>query len=82
MKKMMILFAAFISMNTFAQFKEPGFSNETVRNGIIDQSSGSLFGFLDSDNFVMRHSNQITDQGHTLGLQPVPRYRYYYHNVP
>ena len=56
MKKMVILIAVIISMNTFAQFKEPGFSNESVRNGIIDQSSRSLFGFLDSDNFMMRHS--------------------------
>ena len=56
MKKMMILFATIISLNIFAQFKQPGFPNESVRDGIIDHSSGSLFGFLNSDNFAMRHS--------------------------
>ncbi len=73
MKKMMILFAAIISLNVYAQFKEPGFPTESIRDGIIDQSSGSLFGFLNSDSFMMRHSFNMSysafgNQGLALGV--------------
>lgn len=70
---MMILFAAIISLNVYAQFKEPGFPTESIRDGIIDQSSGSLFGFLNSDSFMMRHSFNMSysafgNQGLALGV--------------
>lgn len=73
MKKMVFLFAAFISINVYAQFKEPGFPTQSVKDGIIDQSSGSLFGFLNSDNFMMRHSYNLSyssfgNQGLALGM--------------
>lgn len=73
MKKMMILFAAVISLNSYAQFKEPGFPTESIRDGIVDHSTGSLFGFLNSDNFTMRHSFDMSysafgNQGLALGV--------------
>lgn len=60
MKYVMIVFVTLMSMNTFAQFKEPGFPTEKIEDGIIDHSSGSLFGFLNSDNFQMRHSYNLS----------------------
>ena len=60
MKKFMIFAVFIISMSVSAQFKEPGFPTESVRDGIIDHSSGSLFGFLNSDNFQMKHSYNLS----------------------
>ena len=73
MKKMMILFATIISLNVFAQFKQPGFSTESIRDGIVDHSTGPLFGFLNSDNFSMKHSFNMSysafgNQGLALGV--------------
>lgn len=72
MKNMMFLFFVIFSISIYAQFKEPAFPNERIRDGIIDQSSSSLFGFLNSDNFMMRHSFNMSyssfgNQGLALG---------------
>lgn len=56
MKKHLLLFVIIISSVLNAQFKEPIFQTETPKNGIIDNSSGSLFGFLSDENFSMHHS--------------------------
>ena len=56
MKKYLIVFVVIISSIVNAQFKDPVFPTETPKDGIIDNSSGSLFGFLNSDNFSMHHS--------------------------
>lgn len=69
----MFLLAVFISINVSAQFKEPGFPTQSVKDGIIDQSSNSLFGFLNSDNFMMKHSYNLSyssfgNQGLALGM--------------
>lgn len=60
-------------MSVFAQFKDHGFPTKSVSDGIIDQSAGSLFGFLNSDNFMMRHSFNMSysafgNQGLALGV--------------
>ena len=73
MKKMMILFAAIISLNSYAQFKDSGLPTASIRDGIVNQSTGSLFGFLNSDNFTMRHSFDMSysafgNQGLALGV--------------
>lgn len=56
MKKYLLMFIILIVSIAEAQFKEPVFPNENPKNGITDNSSGALFGFLNSDNFVMHHS--------------------------
>lgn len=73
MKKVVILFAAIMSLNSYAQFKEPGIPTTSVRDGIVDHSVGSLFGFLNSDNFTMRHSFDLSysafgNEGLALGV--------------
>jgi len=73
MKKMMILFAVIISLNVYAQFKEPGFPANSIRDGIVNENSGSLFGFLNSDNFEMKHSYSLSyssfgSEGLALGV--------------
>lgn len=73
MKKMMVLFAVIFSLNIYAQFKEPGFPTRSIKDGIVNENSGSLFGFLNSDNFQMKHSYNLSyssfgNQGLALGM--------------
>ncbi len=56
MKKLILSLFIIISVSINAQFKDPGFTTESPRDGIIKNNSGSLLGFLNSDNFIMRHS--------------------------
>ncbi|MDP2364238.1 MAG: hypothetical protein Q8M94_10785 [Ignavibacteria bacterium] len=56
MKKYLLVFVIIISSVVNAQFKDPVFPTGTPKDGIIDNSSGSLFGFLSSENFSMHHS--------------------------
>lgn len=60
MQKILILFICVFSLSVSAQFKEPGFPSQNIRDGIINQNSGSLFGFLSSENFMMRHSYNLS----------------------
>ena len=41
---------------TFAQFRDSGFETNSVKEGIVTENSNALFGFLNSDDFIMRHS--------------------------
>lgn len=73
MKRYVLLFAVIFSVSIFAQFKDPGFPTKSVRDGIIDQGAGSLFGFLNSENFMMRHSFNMSysafgNHGLALGI--------------
>ena len=57
MKKLVLLLILGIYAGVYAQYKDPGFPTESVKDGIIDPSysSGNLLGFLNSENFHMRH---------------------------
>ena len=57
MKKLILILVLGFYAGVFAQFKDPGFPQETVKDGIIDHSynSNNLFGFLSSENFHMNH---------------------------
>lgn len=57
MKKLTLLIILGFSVAAFAQFKKTGFPTENVMDGIVAQnSSGPLFGFLNSNNFDMHQS--------------------------
>lgn len=56
MKKFLLNAILLFSVSVNAQFKDPAFPTESPKDGIIDNSSSSLFGFLNSDNFSMHHS--------------------------
>ena len=56
MKKIILLALVLISADTFAQFKDKGFDTKSVKEGIVSENSNFLFGFLNSDDFIMRHS--------------------------
>lgn len=60
MKKVLLVLFVF-SLTALAQFKEPGFPAATPTDGIYSKSNSSgLFGFLNSENFQMRHSYNMS----------------------
>ena len=56
MKKYIFIVLSFVAININAQFKEPAFTTESPKDGITRNSSNSLFGFFDTNNFSMHHS--------------------------
>jgi hypothetical protein len=73
MKKLtLIILVLFVSVS-YSQFKDPGFPTSNVKEGIISNSFSPLFGFLNSDNFQMKHSYSLSyssfaGQGLALGV--------------
>lgn len=73
MKKLLILFVLGFSLTAFAQYKDSGVTNTDIRDGLFAKPSGSLFGFLNSDNFIMHQSYSLSystagSQGMALGV--------------
>jgi hypothetical protein len=62
MKKLVLMLFLSFCAGVFAQYKDPGFPTETVKDGIIDHSytSGNLFGFLNPENFHMNHQFSLS----------------------
>ena len=56
MKKYLFALIVLISFSINAQFKDPVFETEKPKDGIMNNSSNSLFGFINPDNFSMHHS--------------------------
>lgn len=56
MKKYLLTIFVLLSMSVFGQFKDPVFETEKPKDGILNNSSNSLFGFINPDNFSMHHS--------------------------
>jgi len=71
MKKLVLILFLGLYAGVFAQFKDPGFPTETVKDGILDHSysSGNLFGFLSSENFHMNHQFNLSYS--TFGNQSI-----------
>jgi hypothetical protein len=68
----LLLILIFTSLSAFGQFKDDGLNQPKVKEGIVDQSSEFAFGFLNSENFLMRHSFSLSyssfgGQGMSLG---------------
>ena len=74
MKNLIMMFVVIVSMTTWAQFKGSSFPTTDVRDGIVAQSSNSLFGFINPENFKMSQSYSMSystlgsGQGLALGV--------------
>ena len=71
MKNILLVMILILTTRTFAQFKDSGFETNSVKEGIVSENSNSLFGFLNSDDFIMRHSfslNYSTFAGQGMSL--------------
>ncbi len=56
MKKILFVLFVLASVSINAQFKDPVFETEKPKDGIINNNSNSLFGFINPENFSMHHS--------------------------
>jgi len=56
LKKTIILFVLLFTSYVIAQFRDNGLEPKSVKDGIVTENSNFLFGFLNSDDFIMRHS--------------------------
>lgn len=56
MHKYILIIVGFVAININAQFKDPSFPTESPKDGITRNSSNSLLGFIDTNNFSMHHS--------------------------
>jgi len=73
MKKILVIFVLIFAGTAFSQFKEPAFPTARIDDGIINHDTGSLFGFLHSDNFSMKQSFSMSyssfgNQGLAMGV--------------
>ena len=71
MKNLLVMLILLSATFTFAQFRDSGFETNSVKEGIVSENSNSLFGFLNSDDFIMRHSfslNYSTFAGQGMSL--------------
>jgi len=70
--KKFLLLIVFISASlTFGQYKDKGIEPPSVKEGITTENSGGILGFLNSDDFIMRHSfslNYTTFAGQSISL--------------
>lgn len=55
MKKGILFFVLVAATFVFGQFKDPVFPTETPKDGITDKSSNYILGFINPDNFSMKH---------------------------
>jgi len=58
-KKLLLLFVLVASTVTFSQYKETGIEQPSIKEGIVTDNSNAIFGFLNSDDFIMRHSFSV-----------------------
>jgi hypothetical protein len=56
LKKTLILFVLISTSCAIAQFRDNSLEPKSVKDGIVTENSNLLFGFLNSDDFIMRHS--------------------------
>ena len=71
MKNILLVIFLISTTASFAQFKDSGFETNSVKEGIVSENSNAIFGFLNSDDFIMRHSfslNYATSGGQVMSL--------------
>lgn len=55
-KKLLLIFVLIASSGIYAQFKDTGIEQPSPKEGIVTENSNAILGFLNSDDFIMRHS--------------------------
>lgn len=56
MKLSVLIILAILIMPVYGQYKNTGTQPPSVKDGIVSGDQNFLFGFLNSENFLMRHS--------------------------
>jgi hypothetical protein len=60
MKKIVLIFVLISAFTTVAQYKDVGIEQPSVKEGIVTENSGNILGFLNSEDFIMRHSFNLS----------------------
>jgi hypothetical protein len=60
MKYSVVILLLIISASVFGQFRDDGSQKHSVKEGIISEDQNYLFGFINPDNFLMRHSFNVS----------------------
>lgn len=61
MKKLLVLMIVALIGTGYSQFRQDGLSTEHISDGIINHDQGTaLLGFLNSNNFQMHHSYDVS----------------------
>ena len=71
MKKVLLISVFIYTALTLAQYKDTGIEQPSVKEGIVTENSNNILGFLNSDDFIMRHSfslNYTTFAGQGVSL--------------
>jgi hypothetical protein len=73
MKKLTLLILLLCAGALLGQYKETGIKNSSVKDGITNNTPNYLFGFLNTNDFTMRHSfsmqySSFGSQGLALGV--------------
>jgi len=73
MKKLTLFIFLLCTTAILGQYKETGIQTTSVKDGITDNSPNYLFGFLNTNDFTMRHSfsmqySSFGSQGLALGV--------------
>ena len=56
MKYSIVILFLLLYTSGFGQYRDDGLQSPSVKEGIISENQNFLFGFLNSDDFIMRHS--------------------------
>lgn len=70
-KKLLLILVLVTAFATFAQYKDTGIEPPSVKEGIVTENSNSVLGFLNSNDFIMRHSfslNYTTFAGQSISM--------------
>jgi len=73
MKKLTLIIFLLCVASILGQYRETGIQTTSVKDGITNSSSNNLFGFLNTNDFTMRHSfsmqySSFGSQGLALGV--------------
>ena len=73
MKKLILIVFLLCAATLLGQYKETGIQTTSVKDGITNNSPNYLFGFLNTNDFTMRHSfsmqySSFGSQGLALGV--------------
>jgi hypothetical protein len=58
--KFSVIIILMLTTSAVGQFRDDGSRTPSVKEGIISEDRNFLFGFLNSDNFIMRHTFNVS----------------------
>jgi hypothetical protein len=67
MKKLLLILLILSSLNVYAQFRDELNKQPDIKSGILNNSSSSLFGLFNPDNFKMSHTFDLSYQTSGFG---------------